>query len=275
MRCRALRVSRSGSPGPQPIRATRPLPGAARAVQLSGEHALGLGLRAAQNGVAERALQQPLPQAAARSRIGDGPGNEFAQALRPPGKSAEVGRQPLLEPGLDLARQHRGSTFGADRHRDRIAIDDGRRDEGGQLRHIDDVDRDAAHLRRMRHGRVLLAIAGGRIDQPLAGDIADGKRAAHDGQATLPGQSLELGRSRLGDDGDARIRLEQEAHLLGGLLAAAGNQHLGVLDIGEDGKVLHRGSDQSVFLKKPPAALPSLVLAGLHHAQPRAGLAHK
>ena len=75
MRCRALSVRRSGSPGPQPIK--RDAAGARflGARELAFENAGRVGLCAAQDGAAERPLQQPLPEAAARAAIGNAVGD--------------------------------------------------------------------------------------------------------------------------------------------------------------------------------------------------------
>ena len=187
-RCSALSVSRSGSPGPQPISATRPGAGLRPRILAMSSAAR---MRSASASAPLRTARRKGPcssrsQRRRRARgSANGLGDALAQRMRALGQRAEVGRQQRLEPGLDLARQHRRGALGADRHRHRRAVDDGRRDEGGELGRIDDVDGDAAGPGGARHRGIEHAVAGRRIDEALAVQIARLEGARHDPDRAL------------------------------------------------------------------------------------------
>ena len=210
-----------------------------RAMELGGEDAAGLVLRATEDGAAEGTLQQPLPEAAPGAGVGNGLGDGVAQALGAPGEHAEIGRKQRLQKGLDLARQHGGRAFRADRHGDGIAVDDRGRDEGGERGRIDDVDGNAACPGRARHGGIEQAVTGCRVDEPLALEIAGLEGPQQDPQSADLRELGQLVDDAFGDNRNARAGLAQQAHLLRGLLAAADDKHIRLLEIGKEGEIAH------------------------------------
>ena len=71
------------------------------------------------------------------------------------------------------------------------------------------------------------AIAGCGIDEALALEVArQERRAAGSTMALISASSASSSTTALGDDGDARAGLAQQAHLLRGLLAAADDEHV-------------------------------------------------
>ena len=210
-----------------------------RAMELSGEDAAGLVLRATEDGATEGTLQQPLPEAAPGAGIGDSLGDGVAQALGAPGEHAEIGGKQRLQQGLDLARQHRGGAFRADRHGDGIAVDDRGHDEGGERGRVYDVDGNAACPGRARHGGIEQTVTGCRVDEALALEIAELEGPQQDPQSADLREFGQLVDDAFGDNGDARTGFAQQPHLLRGLLAAADNEDIRLLEIGEEGEIAH------------------------------------
>jgi hypothetical protein len=174
------------------------------------------------------------------------------------GQHAEIGRQPGLQPGLDLARQHGGSTLRADRHRHRGAVDDRRHNEGGELRRVDNVDGNAARLGRAGDAGVELAVAGGGIDEALSLEVAGEEHAQHDPDGVGLLQLAQLVGDSFGDDRDMGAGLQQEAHLLRRLLAAADHQHVRLVEVGKEGKVLHAPQAPARVTSKPSRCLSQI-----------------
>ena len=79
--------------------------------------------------------------------------------------ASEMGRQPALDLGFDLAGEDRRGAFRADGDDNRIAIDDRRHDEVALRWAVDHVDGQAAGPRRGGDARVELWVVAGGKDQ--------------------------------------------------------------------------------------------------------------
>src|SRR5262249_16518341 len=62
----------------------------------------------------------------------------------------------------------------------------------------------------------------------------------HDGNRALPAKLAQLVGRSLGHQRYARRSLEQQPHLLRGRLATADDQHICVVEVGEEGEVSHK-----------------------------------
>ena len=200
----------------------------------------------------DRAVEEPLPEAAPRGRRDSGTGHrpERLGEAREPSKS--VGQQPF-DAGANPARQHRRRAAGRNGDNDGIAIDDRRRDEIRQVGPIDNVDRHAIQPRRPRHTRVDVVTAGRRVDHRAPLDI---------GRREGPRQPLDLAgpgacRDVALDDGrhhrHRRPGVPQQSDLWQGRAATADDQGALPLHVEERGQVSH-GSLTGVLA--PPAELP-------------------
>ena len=87
----------------------------------------GIGRRVAgQIVVADRSEKILLPEVAAREARRHGAGDTTAQSFRGHGEAAERCREHRIDASAQALAQNRSRAFGADRHDDRIAIDDRR-----------------------------------------------------------------------------------------------------------------------------------------------------
>ena len=188
----ALKVSRSGSPGPAPTSVTRPISGA-----VPGELALdqvgGTVEVAGEIGPRDRPVEEAVPEPAPGAASRDGCGRALAQAGGPAGEPAQARRQHRLEPRLDLPREDRCCALGADRHHHRIAVDDGRRDEVAQLLPVDGVDRHAGRPRHRHRARRFGIVLERHIGQPHAGEVARRQRPRLQRDGARGGQAGDLG----------------------------------------------------------------------------------
>ena len=146
-------------------------------LELGGEDAAGLGLRAAQDGAAEGALQQPLPQAAAGARIGDALGNGGRAA---PGRAAPARRDWRAASVSSRVLISRAST-GAAPSVPIATVTGSRSTMAGVMKvescgRVDDVDGNAARPARHARRRRRAAVAGGGIDEALALQVAGEER---------------------------------------------------------------------------------------------------
>ena len=167
----ARSVSRSSAPGPAPTSATWPLT-AAGAASRARRCALGL---AAASGRQRRAPARPR-RSRARSGVGRcpwhtcrsaAPRNECASV----GQRAERRRQQPVDLGADQLGEHRAGALAADRHADRCAIDDRRREEIAELGPVDGVDGNAGAARVTSDPGVETGIAACRKRQHRAGQV--------------------------------------------------------------------------------------------------------
>ena len=172
---------------------------------------------------------------------------------------AEVGGQPGLEPGLDLARQHRRGALGADRHRDGSAVDDGRHDEGGELGRVDDVDGNAARLGRARDGGVEQR---GRRWRHRRGagprGRGRGRCAARSRWRCSSSSSRSSSVTVSATTVICALVFEQQPHLLRRLLAAADHQHVRLVEVGKEGKVLHAPQAPARVTSRPSRCLSQI-----------------
>src|SRR5262249_34226206 len=88
-------------------------------------------------------------------------------------------------------RQHGRAAAGADRHHHLAAIDDGRKNEGRQLRPVDDVNRDALRAGARGYGRVA-GIADGGDDRDHVGEIGPQRISDADLEPALAGKRQYL-----------------------------------------------------------------------------------
>ena len=142
---------------------------------------------------------------------------------------------------IDL-RKHRRGAFGADRHADRRAVDDRRREEIAEFGTVDGVDRDASCARVVGDAAVERFVAGRREDHHGAGKeggmivgLDHGLRHSRRSRRQAPAP----GRSR--DDLDRGARLAEQPRLGKRLVAAADDDHDAPFDPQEDGKGIELG----------------------------------
>ena len=228
-------------PRPRADEGDPPLGRAGRAVgQRRLQHGGGLALRAAAMRPPRGAVEGPGPERAP-PLARDARGHRAAQAPGERRVGAEAGVEHLLDLRPDAAGQHRGRALRADGDDDRVAVHDGGRGDVAELRPVDDVDGGARRLgqrvqRRVEPGaprrdeRQRGAREGGGRDGPiLVRDPPGGRKAG------------ELGVERGREHGDPRVGLQEEAHLLRGLLAAAGDDDAAPGGAEEHREALHRG----------------------------------
>ena len=135
--------------------------------------------RAAEETVGERADEEPLPEVTAARRHRRRGRHRVAPAGGEPGQGAETGRQQRLDHAPDAAGRGRGRALGADGDDHRVAVDDRRGDGGGEVRPVDDIERNAERPRgRSDACRLDLARPGQRWPAARRRDRGLGRRAA-------------------------------------------------------------------------------------------------
>ena len=209
-------------------------------MELGGEDAAGLVLRAAEDGAAEGTLQQPLPQAAAGAGIGDGLGDRArADACARLASVPKLAGSSVSSRVL-ISRARTGAAPSV-----AIATVTGARSTmAGMMK----VESSGASTTLTGMPRALAAretaasssaVAGRGIDEALALQVAGQERAQHDPDRVLLLELAQLVGDGLGDDGDVRAGLAQQPHLLRGLLAAADHEHVRLVEIGKEGEIAH------------------------------------
>ena len=102
------------------------------------------------------------------------------------------------------------------------------------------------------------AVAGGGIDEALALEVAGEEHAQHDPDGVALLQLAQLVGDGLGDDGDVGAGLQQQPHLLRRLLAAADHQHVRLVEVGKEGKVLHAPQAPARVTSRPSRCLSQI-----------------
>jgi hypothetical protein len=121
------------------------------------------------------------------------------RARRPSDEGSRASSSSLSARGEDGRRPLR-----ADGHHDWVAVHDGRRDEGGGVEVVHDVDERPVGPRQGRHAGVLGVIVGGRVGERGAHRVARLEGAAAQGEAALGGEALDLGAGSGCEDRDGR-----------------------------------------------------------------------
>src|SRR3546814_12127459 len=91
--------------------------------------------------VGDRAVEEAFPEAAALGAIAELRRHRATDAAGEAGEAAEIRRQQGLETSADLARQARSLGTTGDAADQRIAVAATGRDESGEIRPADNVDR--------------------------------------------------------------------------------------------------------------------------------------
>ena len=219
----ALKVSRSGSPGPAPTKVTRPISGAAPASALDQA---GSSLEiVGEIGPGHRPVEEAVPEPAPCPPLADGSGCALAQAGGPAGEPAQACRQHRLEPRLDLAREDWCSPPGADGHDDGVTVDDGRRDEVAEFLAVDRVDWHAGRPGHRHRAGSFNLVRERHVGQAHPRQIACPVQPRLQRDGARDGQPGDFVARVPGHHTDACLGLGQEPDLLRRLLAAENDQH--------------------------------------------------
>ena len=149
-------------------------------------------------------------------------------------------RQLGFEGRLEVPREHRRCPFGCDRHRDRIAVDDGRRDEVTAIEIVDDVNGDSTPPGQCGGACILCWIVARAIEERCAIEVAGFHAALLVTQRAfaVPGQDSRI---RVGAEyGDLGVALQQQAQLGHRRLPGAGDRDLPARETEKDREMLHR-----------------------------------
>jgi hypothetical protein len=168
---------------------------AAGAVLVDRGHKLRLRLRgmAGEDGLGDRTSDDALPEAARRHRARNR-GKAAAMASDQGGEFADARGQQGFDQLAQAPRQCRRSSTGPDCDHHLAAIDDGGKDEGRQLRAVDDVDGDAPGPRALGDLRVD-RISRRRYDRRDVAHVGAERIADADFQTAPSGQRQELFRN--------------------------------------------------------------------------------
>ena len=141
---------------------------------------------------------------------------------------------------IDL-RKHRRGAFGADRHADRRAVDDRRREEIAKLRPVDGVDRNAERARVVRDAAVERLVAGRGEHHHGAGEQGRVVVGLDMRRAASAIQAASSGAGSVATTLIARARLAEEPRLGERLVAAADDDDDAPFDPHEDGEGIELG----------------------------------
>ena len=213
--------------------------GSTTVAQLALDQPCRLVVRAGQVGARDWAVEEPVPEPAPCEARGDVTGGTLAQARRPPHEPTQARRQHCLEPGFELSRQHRRRPFGADRHHERVAVDDRRRDEVAKLLPVDGIDRHAGCPRHPNGTSRRCVVFQRNVSQPDAGQVARHQRSLLQCHGTVSREARDFGARILRHHADTRLGLGQEPDLLRRLLAATDDQHGLMIQVQEHRKKAH------------------------------------
>ena len=250
-RCwRAFRVRRSGSPGPQPINATRPAcclcPPSISSARMRSASASAPLRTAWRNG--------PCSNRSHRRRRARGSVSALARRWRSAWARAASTPRWAGSSASMRARISRASTGAAPSVP--IATVTGERSTMAGVMKVDSSGASTTltgmpsawppcETRRRARGR------RSRRRRAAAPHVGRGRgAAAADGPAL--GQGVDLVANRLGHHRDAGLRLAQQPQLLRRLLAAAGHEHGGGVEIGEHGEIVHGDLASRATDSEPP-----------------------
>jgi hypothetical protein len=191
------------------------------------------------------AVEKVGPKAPARAAARHEVLNRIAQACRKPGQRSKRRREHPVDPGANDLRQHRAGALGADRHGNRGAVDDCRRQKVAKLRPVDGVGGNVARPGVGDHARVQRFRAGGGKHQHGAVDLRRLVGRTQQLRAPLGGEGGERRHGGGGDDADRGVALRDQPGLGECFLAAADDHDGPVLDPHENGKSVQCASMRS------------------------------
>ena len=208
------------------------------AVERGGKGRLERRRIAPEKTVAQRAEEEPPPEITARRTRLERGRHPGPKSDGPPGQGAETGRQHRLDLLADALAEDRGRTLGADGDHQRVAVDDGGGDDGGEVGAVDDIDRNAAGLRGGRYRRLERRV-GSDEHQGRTVQHAGLEAGAEPGNGAMADQPVELGMEPVGDERHDCLRFEQQPDLAQGFLAAADHHHAALAHVEEHREIAH------------------------------------
>ena len=189
---------------------------------------------------ADRAIDHPLPEAAAQRHLRNAVVHQFAPAADERGEIADAGGQHSFDALAHAARHDRRSSAGADGNDHVAAIDDGGKNESRMREIVHHIDGQTDRLGPRRHRNS--DVAGARAqDGNDAGEIGRQRIAIrkldprHIGSGKPAQIMLAVGR----EVADARASRRQQAQFRPRQIAGADQQHRSGLQVEKDWQESH------------------------------------